>query len=66
VLNDITIQYTAGLYCVPGHAGLQGNDISDKLPRGGSIQKFIGPEGVSRQNIKNQIKCWVDNQHFVV
>jgi hypothetical protein len=69
VLNGIAIRHTVGLYCVPGRAGVQGNEISDKLARGGSIQKFIGPEpslGVSRQNIKNKIKLWVDNQHLLM
>jgi len=45
------------------------NEIADKLTRGSSIQKFIGPEpsqGVPRQNIKNKIKCWVGNQHLVM
>jgi hypothetical protein len=35
-----------------------------KLATGGSIKKFMKPEpslGVSRQNIKNKIKRWVDN-----
>jgi len=58
-----------GLYWVPGHAGVRENEIADKLARGGSVQKFIGPEpsrGVFRQNIKNKITSWVDNQHLVM
>ena len=68
-LNDISTQHTVGLYWVPGHAGVQGNEISDKLTRGSSIQKCIGQEpslGVSRQNIRNKIKCWVDDQHLAM
>jgi hypothetical protein len=37
--------------------------------RGGSIQKFIGPEpylGVFRQNIRNKIKHWVNNQQLAM
>ena len=52
----------------PGHAAVRGNEIADKLARGGSVQKFIGPEqslGVSRQKIKNKTKLWVDNLHLV-
>ena len=58
-----------GLYWVPGHAGVRGNEIADKLARGGSIQKSVGPEpslGVSRQNIENEIKRCVDNQHLAM
>jgi hypothetical protein len=58
-----------GLYWVPGHAGVRGNEIADILARGGSVQKFIGPEsslGVSRRNIKNKFKLWVDIQHLAM
>jgi len=46
VLNDISTRHTVRLYWVPGRAGVQGNEIADKLGRGGSS---LG----SRQNIKN-------------
>ena len=62
-------RHVVGLYWTPRHAGVQGNEIADKLARGSSTQKFIGPEpflGVSSQNIKNKIKRWVDNQYFVM
>jgi ribonuclease HI len=43
VLNDISIQHV-GLYWVPGHAGVGGNKIADRLARDASAQKFVGPE----------------------
>ena len=43
-LNDISTSTTVGLYWVPGHTGVRGNEIADKLTRDGSVQKFIGPE----------------------
>jgi ribonuclease HI len=53
-LNDISTRHVVGPYWVPGHAGVRGNEISDRLARGGSVQRVIAPDpylGVSRQNI---------------
>ena len=50
-LNDISTRYVAGLYLVPGHAGVRGNEILDQLARSGSALGFLGPDpalGVSR------------------
>jgi len=49
--------HAVGLYWVPRHAGVQGNEIADELPRGSCALKFVGPEsalGVSRQDIHGQ------------
>jgi hypothetical protein len=32
-------RYTVGMYWVPGYAGLRGNEITDEVLRGVSIQK---------------------------
>ena len=58
-----------GLYWVPGHDEVRGNEIANQPSWGGSVQKFVRPElslGVSRQNIRNKLKLWVDNQHLVM
>ena len=46
-LYDISIRHAVGLYWVPGHAGVRGNEIADKLARDGSVQRFVGPEPFS-------------------
>jgi ribonuclease HI len=53
-LNDISTRHVVGLYWVPGHAGVRGNEITDEFARDGSVLEFVGPEsslGVSRQDI---------------
>jgi len=60
---------TVGLYRVPGHAAVRGNEIANNLAGNGSVQKFVGPEpflGVSRQNARRKIKCWIHNQHLIL
>ena len=68
-LNDTSTRHAVGPYWVPGHAGVRGNEIADKLARSGSVQRFVGPEpflGNSRQNIRKQMKCWMEKQHLAL
>jgi hypothetical protein len=68
-LNDISTRHAVGLYWVPRHAGVRGIEIADKLASDWSVQRFVGPEpflGVSRQNIRRKMKCWMENQHLVL
>jgi hypothetical protein len=69
VSNDISTRHAVGLYWVPGHAGVSGNEIADKLTRDGSVQRFVGSEPfveVSRQNIRRKMKQWMEKQHLVL
>ena len=48
---------------------MRGNEIANKLARSGSAQRFIGPEpflGVSRQNIRRKLNCWMGKQHLAL
>jgi len=68
-LNNISTQHTVGLYWVPRHVGVQGDEIADRLVRSGSVQRFVGPEpflGVSRQNIRQKMKRWMEKQHLAL
>jgi hypothetical protein len=64
---NISTRHAVGLYWVPRHAGVRGNEITDKLARGSSGQRFVGPEpflGVSRQNTRRKMKRWMEKQHL--
>ena len=68
-LNVISARHAVRLYWVPDHAGVRGNEITDRLARSGSGQWFIGPEpylGVSRQNVRRKMKHWMNNQHLAL
>jgi hypothetical protein len=65
-LNDISARHVVGLYWVPGHAGVRGNEIADELARGDLGLSFLGPEpalGVSRRGIRKRLSRWLINQH---
>jgi len=66
-LNDISALHVVGLYWVPGHAGVRGNETADGLTRGGPTLGFPGPEpalGVSRRDIRKRLSHWLINQQW--
>ena len=68
-LNDISTRHAVRLYWVPLHAGVRGNEITNKLARSGSVQWFVGPQpflGVSRQYIRRNMKRSMEKQNLVL
>jgi len=62
-LNYISIRHAVAHFCVPGHAAIRGNEITDGLSRGGTALTFLGPKpalGVCRGDLqKRLIRCLV-------
>ena len=57
-MNDISTRYAVGLFGVPGHDGVRGNEVADGLAKGGSVMGFLGLElalGVSRREIQKRL-----------
>ena len=45
------------------------NETANELARGGSAQRFVGPEpllGISRQSIRRKMKRWIENKHLAL
>ena len=47
-VNDTSTWHSVGLFWVPGHSGVLGNETADKLTRDGSVQKLVRPETALR------------------
>lgn len=61
VLNQLASRNEVTLYWVPGHCGIEGNELADELARSGSETRFIGPEpfcGVSECALRLQLSKW--------
>jgi hypothetical protein len=65
-LKDTSTHHSVGLFWVPRHSGICGNETVNELTREGSVHQFVGLEPameVSRQNIKKKINHWIGNNH---
>lgn len=61
LLQEMSMTNTVNLFWVPGHCGIEGNEIADELARNGSSMQFLGPEpfcGVSPCSLKMELRNW--------
>ena len=66
-LNDLCGNNKVTLMWVPGHEGIDGNEMADKLAREGTEKRFTGPEpkiGVSVNVRKRLVKEWLRREHI--
>lgn len=64
-LNKLGAHNVVHIKWVPGHSGIEGNEIADKLAGIGSSVNLIGPEpycGLSKCVYKSTIKDWSKNK----
>lgn len=65
-LNLLSVHNDVTLVWVPGHEGVRGNDMADKLARKGADVAFHGPEplfGISMIARKRLVKEWLRKEH---
>lgn len=66
-LRELGEQNKVTLMWIPGHAGLEGNEMADLLAKGGAETDFIGPEpvlGIAHNMANQTIKTWADNKAY--
>jgi hypothetical protein len=59
-LNEVTLMW------LPGHYGILGNEMADRLARQASAMPLLGPEpalGIPKCPAREAIKSWTKYQH---
>jgi len=52
---------------IPGHSGVDGNEVADSLATQASYSDFIGPEpaiGITVTTVRCEIRSWANKEHL--
>ena len=66
-LREISIYNSARLLWVPGHFGVDGNEISDLLAKQATHIEFVGPEpavGITATTVRTEVRAWASKEHL--
>lgn len=66
-LENLSSSNDVCLFWIPGHRGVEGNEVADELARTGSDTPFLGPEpvlGIGPSLILGSIKRFFHNKHL--
>ena len=67
LLSGLAERYKVHLFWVPGHEGIEGNEMADSLAKKGASVPFIGPEpvcGISYAGARQAIREWMERRHL--
>jgi len=66
-LHEISIYNSVRLLWVPGHFGVDGNEMSDLLAKQATHTVFVGPEsavGITATTVRTEVRTWAFKEHL--
>ena len=65
VLKELSVFNSVRLLWVPGHSGVDGNEVADSLATQASYSDLIGPEpaiGITVTTVRSEIRSWANKR----